>query len=58
VSLELFRSGDVAMQLLDALKTVVTPWRWFGSQYVAVQGQYTDDGVYLDPQPHLFSAKD
>ena len=47
--MELFWSVGVAVQLRDAMKIVVTPWNWVHSQYVAVQGQYDDDGVYLDP---------
>ena len=45
----IFWSVGVAVQLRDAMKIVVTPWNWVHSQYVAVQGQYDDDGVYLDP---------
>ncbi len=38
------------MQLLDALKVMVQPWKWFGAQYVAVQGQFADDASYLNPR--------
>ncbi len=37
------------MQLLEAPKTLLSPWKWFGGGYIVVQGQFDDDDSYLSP---------
>lgn len=38
------------MQLLDALKVVIQPWKWSGGEYVVLKREYTPDGEYMSPE--------